>query len=139
MSSRLKPQPSNVHLLGALLAAARIRTYSTSCNQTQLTLQAIQDTKVNMTVWLGAYVGQNSTVNEQQQQDVLDALQMYGTDHVSGITIGNELRCSPSLFACVVLCVLTEGECRYVLGQENSAASIQYIVSQQASVRNSPS
>jgi len=91
----------------------RIRTYSTSCNQTQLTLQAIQDTKVNMTVWLGAYVGQNSTVNEQQQQDVLDALQIYGTDHVSGITIGNE----------------------YVLGQENSAASIQYIVSQQASFR----
>ncbi|BGP49521.1 hypothetical protein JCM10450v2_005413 [Rhodotorula kratochvilovae] len=91
----------------------RIRTYSTSCNQTQMTLQAIKDTQVNMTVWIGAYVGSNQTVNEQQQQDVLDALQLYGTDHVSGITIGNE----------------------YVLGQENSAASIQYIVSQQSSFR----
>ena len=73
-----------------LSSAARIRTYSTSCNQTQLTLQAIDDTKVNMTVWIGAYVGDNSTVNEQQQQDVLDALTLYGTEHVSGITIGNE-------------------------------------------------
>ena len=43
-----------------------------------------------MTVWLGAYVGDNSTVNAEQQQWVLDALQIYGTDHVSGVTIGNE-------------------------------------------------
>ncbi|GAA6054305.1 hypothetical protein JCM3770_001425 [Rhodotorula araucariae] len=91
----------------------RIRTYSTSCNQTQLTLQAIQDTKVNMTVWIGAYVGVNETVNEQQQQDILDALKIYGTDHVSGITIGNE----------------------YVLDGQNSAASIQYILSQQSAFR----
>ena len=86
--------------------------YGSACNQTQLVLQAIQDTKVtsvldyqtfqvatltdrvvlqvNMTVWLGAYVGDNSTVNAEQQQWVLDALQIYGTDHVSGVTIGNE-------------------------------------------------
>lgn len=43
-----------------------------------------------MTVWLGAYVGNNETVNNQQQQYVLDALKIYGTDHVSGVTIGNE-------------------------------------------------
>ena len=29
--------------------------YGTACNQTQLVLQAIQDTKVNMTIWIGAY------------------------------------------------------------------------------------
>ncbi|KWU44761.1 glycoside hydrolase, partial [Rhodotorula sp. JG-1b] len=68
----------------------RLRMYGSACNQTQLVLQAIQDTKVNMTVWLGAYVGDNSTVNAEQQQWVLDALQIYGTDHVSGVTIGNE-------------------------------------------------
>ncbi|KPV74362.1 glycoside hydrolase family 17 protein [Rhodotorula graminis WP1] len=78
----------DIQLLSQL--TTRLRTYSTSCNQTQLTLQAIEDTKVNMTVWIGAYVGDNSTVNEQQQQDVLDALTLYGTEHVSGITIGNE-------------------------------------------------
>ncbi|GAA5846379.1 hypothetical protein JCM9279_001352 [Rhodotorula babjevae] len=101
----------DIQLLSQL--TTRIRTYSTSCNQTQLTLQAIDDTKVNMTVWIGAYVGDNSTVNEQQQQDVLDALTLYGTEHVSGITIGNE----------------------YVLGQENSAASVQFIVAEQAAFR----
>lgn len=49
-----------------------------------------QRSQVNMTVWLGAYVGNNETVNNQQQQYVLDALKIYGTDHVSGVTIGNE-------------------------------------------------
>lgn len=43
-----------------------------------------------MTVWLGAYVGDNSTVNAQQQEFILDALRIYGTDHVGGVTIGNE-------------------------------------------------
>lgn len=41
---------------------ARIRTYGSACNQSELVLQAIKDTKVNMTVWLGAYVGDNTTV-----------------------------------------------------------------------------
>ncbi|GAA6028679.1 hypothetical protein JCM8097_007343 [Rhodosporidiobolus ruineniae] len=68
----------------------RLRTYSTSCNQTQMLLQAIQDTKANMTIWIGAYMGTNDTVNAQQQQDILDALKAYGADHVSGVTIGNE-------------------------------------------------
>ncbi|BGP01034.1 Glycoside hydrolase family 17 protein [Rhodotorula toruloides] len=68
----------------------RLRMYGSACNQTQLVLQAIQDTKVNMTVWLGAYVGDNTTVNAQQQEFVLDALKIYGADHVSGVTIGNE-------------------------------------------------
>lgn len=50
-----------------------------------------------MTVWLGAYVGDNSTVNAEQQQWVLDALQIYGTDHVSGVTIGNECALFPGM------------------------------------------
>ncbi|CEQ41231.1 SPOSA6832_02916 [Sporobolomyces salmonicolor] len=68
----------------------RLRTYGSACNQTQLLLQAIQDTKVNMTVWIGAYIGTNTTVNAQQQQMIIDAINIYGTDHISGITIGNE-------------------------------------------------
>ncbi|GAA6025557.1 hypothetical protein JCM10207_008897 [Rhodosporidiobolus poonsookiae] len=85
----------------------RIRTYSSSCNQTQLVLQAIQDTKVNMSVIIGSYVGENTTVNEEQQQNILDALEIYGADHVLGVTIGNE----------------------YILGQLESARStaISYI------------
>lgn len=87
--------------------------YGSACNQTQLVLQAIQDTKVNMTVWLGAYVGDSSTVNAEQQQWVLDALQIYGTDHVSGVTIGNE----------------------YILNSENKATAINFLISQMASFR----
>ncbi|KAK4698850.1 hypothetical protein P7C70_g7419, partial [Phenoliferia sp. Uapishka_3] len=67
------------------------KTDGTACNQSQLVLQAIQDTKVNMTVWLGAYIGSNTTVNAQQQQDVTDALNAYGATHVSGVMIGNEV------------------------------------------------
>ncbi|GAA5825091.1 hypothetical protein JCM11251_006095 [Rhodosporidiobolus azoricus] len=78
----------DIQLLSQL--TTRIRTYATACNQTQLVLQAIQDTKVNMTVYLGAYLGPNTTVNADQQEYLLDALKIYGADHVGGCTIGNE-------------------------------------------------
>lgn len=48
------PPASSRQSADSLSFSARLRTYSTSCNQTQLLLQAIADTKVNMTVWLGA-------------------------------------------------------------------------------------
>ncbi|GAA6060364.1 hypothetical protein JCM10212_004548 [Sporobolomyces blumeae] len=68
----------------------RLRTYGSACNQSELVLDAIARTKTNVTVFLGAYVGDNSTVNAQQQQWILDALDKFGVDHVGGITIGNE-------------------------------------------------
>ncbi|GAA5878213.1 hypothetical protein JCM8547_003158 [Rhodosporidiobolus lusitaniae] len=103
----------DVQLLSQL--TTRLRTYSTSCNQTAMLLQAIQDTKVNMTVTLGAYVGDNTTVNAQQQEDILDALQTYGADHVTAVTIGNE----------------------YILGQTDQATAITYINSQVAAFNES--
>nr|XP_031858562.1 uncharacterized protein CI109_006085 [Kwoniella shandongensis]KAA5525634.1 hypothetical protein CI109_006085 [Kwoniella shandongensis] len=68
----------------------RLRLYGANCNQTALVLQAIQDTKVDMTVWLGIYVDSNQTAYTSQLDAVTDALKTYGTDHVSGITVGNE-------------------------------------------------
>ncbi|KAK8858895.1 hypothetical protein IAR55_003126 [Kwoniella newhampshirensis] len=68
----------------------RLRLYGANCNQTALVLQAIQDTKVNMTVWLGIYVDSNQTAYTTQLEAVTDALKTYGTDHVSGVTVGNE-------------------------------------------------
>ncbi|WWC62957.1 uncharacterized protein I303_105555 [Kwoniella dejecticola CBS 10117] len=68
----------------------RLRLYGANCNQSALVLQAIQDTKVDMTVWLGIYVDSNETAYENQLAAVSDALKTYGTDHVSGITVGNE-------------------------------------------------
>jgi len=43
-----------------------------------------------VTIWMGVYIGDNATVNEQQKSEALDVLQSYGTDHVSGVTVGNE-------------------------------------------------
>ncbi|WVR06642.1 hypothetical protein IAU60_003674 [Kwoniella sp. DSM 27419] len=68
----------------------RLRLYGANCNQTALVLQAIQDTKVDMTVWLGIYVDSDESAYDNQVKAVTEALKTYGTDHVSGITVGNE-------------------------------------------------
>ncbi|KAM0756417.1 glycoside hydrolase [Meredithblackwellia eburnea MCA 4105] len=91
----------------------RLRMYGSACNQSQLVLQAIQDTKVNMTVYLGAYVGTNTTVNAEQQQYVIDALNIYGADLVDGVIIGNE----------------------YVLDSTDTEEAITYLVSEMKSFR----
>lgn len=91
-----------------------LRMYGMACNQTEFVLDAIARTKVNselparrplsssthqitltwpsliVTIWMGVYIGDNSTVNEQQKSEALEVLQTYGTDHVSGVTVGNE-------------------------------------------------
>lgn len=66
--------------------------YGTACSQADLTLQAIADTKVNMTVWLGTYLDPNGnqTINDQQTQWAVDAIQKHGTEHIGGVAIGNE-------------------------------------------------
>ena len=44
-----------------------------------------------MTVWLGNYpVPTDPAPYERQRDAIIDALKTYGTDHVSGITVGNE-------------------------------------------------
>ncbi|KAL8278359.1 hypothetical protein RQP46_009251 [Phenoliferia psychrophenolica] len=37
-----------------------------------------------MTIWIGSYIGSDTSVNAAQQQDAIDALKAYGSDHVSG-------------------------------------------------------
>ncbi|TYJ53374.1 hypothetical protein B9479_005974 [Cryptococcus floricola] len=73
---------------------SRIRLYGANCNQTAMVLQAIQDTKVNMTVWpaICKYfdVDSNETAYDDQVTSLTDALKTYGTDHISGVTVGNE-------------------------------------------------
>ncbi|OCF56932.1 glucan 1,3-beta-glucosidase [Kwoniella mangroviensis CBS 10435] len=78
----------DIQLLSQL--TTRLRLYGANCNQSALVLQAIQDTKVDMTVWLGIYVDSNEEAYNDQVKAVEDALKAYGTDHVSGITVGNE-------------------------------------------------
>ncbi|KAM0791717.1 hypothetical protein ACM66B_003986 [Microbotryomycetes sp. NB124-2] len=91
----------------------RLRMYGAACNQSQLVLQAIQDTKVDMSVWLGSWVSDNATVNSEQQDWIIDAIQTFGTDHIEGVIVGNE----------------------YLLNAQDKDAAGQFIVSQVEAMR----
>ncbi|EMD33983.1 glycoside hydrolase family 17 protein [Gelatoporia subvermispora B] len=70
---------------------SRIRLYGADCNQSALVLEAIERTKVNMSVWLAVYnVPTNATAYSEQRDKIVDAIKTYGTDHIAGVTVGNE-------------------------------------------------
>ncbi|TFK43665.1 glycoside hydrolase family 17 protein [Crucibulum laeve] len=70
---------------------SRIRLYGADCNQTALVLEAIKQTKVDVEVFLGNYVvATEPTAYERQRNTIKDAILTYGTDHIAGITVGNE-------------------------------------------------
>ncbi|KAI8460849.1 glycoside hydrolase superfamily [Phakopsora pachyrhizi] len=69
----------------------RIRLYGSDCNQSALVLQGIKDAgNVDLSVWLGIYIDGNDTVYQRQLDLVTDAIKNYGTEHIAGITVGNE-------------------------------------------------
>lgn len=80
----------DIQLLSQL--TKRIRLYGADCNQTALVLEAIKRTKVDMTVYLGNYAipNDNNAAYNRQRDTLQAALKTYGTDHVAGITVGNE-------------------------------------------------
>lgn len=45
-----------------------------------------------MQVWLGNYcvATDNGTSYQRQRDEIQAAIQTYGTDHIGGITVGNE-------------------------------------------------
>lgn len=55
-------------------------------------LDAIEQTKVNMTVYIANYpISTDDDAAYDRQRDELKAtLETYGTTHVSGMTVGNE-------------------------------------------------
>ncbi|KAK2466072.1 hypothetical protein APHAL10511_001714 [Amanita phalloides] len=69
----------------------RVRLYGADCNQTELVLEAIKQTKVNMTVYPGNYVIPSDDAGYNRQRDALNhAIQAYGTGNIGGLTVGNE-------------------------------------------------
>ncbi|KZP31793.1 glycoside hydrolase family 17 protein [Athelia psychrophila] len=70
----------------------RIRLYGADCNQSALVLDAIQQTKVNMTIYLGNYVvaNDNGAAYTRQRDEIQSVIQTFGPDHITGITVGNE-------------------------------------------------
>ncbi|KAL6301328.1 glycoside hydrolase [Sparassis latifolia] len=70
---------------------SRIHLYGADCNQTALVLEAIRQTKTNMSVYVADYnVPTNSTPYEQQRDYIIEALKTYGTDNILGVLVGNE-------------------------------------------------
>ncbi|KAJ3764746.1 hypothetical protein FB446DRAFT_656166, partial [Lentinula raphanica] len=73
----------------------RIRLYGSDCNTTAMvarTLEAIQLTQVNMTVFIANYpdATDNGVAHDRQKIAIQSAIQAYGTDHIGGVTVGNE-------------------------------------------------
>ncbi|VDB92296.1 unnamed protein product [Peniophora sp. CBMAI 1063] len=80
----------DIQLLSQL--TTRLRLYGADCNQSSLVLDAIEQTKVNMSVYLGNYPAATDAgvAYERQRDEIMTALSSFGTDHVAGIIVGNE-------------------------------------------------
>jgi exo-beta-1,3-glucanase (GH17 family) len=89
-TSTLSDVIQDVQLMSQL--TTRVRLYGSDCNQSALVLEAIKQTKVNLSVFLGNYNLPNDAGVEysNQKQDIVSAINTYGTDHILGVTVGNE-------------------------------------------------
>ena len=77
-------------LLGQLTNV--VRMYGTDCNQTEMVLHAIDRLELtDMKIWLGVWLGNNDTTNTRQVDQMWKILDTYGTDHIKGVAIGNEV------------------------------------------------
>ena len=56
-----------------------------------MVLNAIQDLKVDLTVFLGVWVDTNSTTLQRQLSDMYSILNKYPVDLIDGIAVGNEV------------------------------------------------
>ncbi|GAW02264.1 glycoside hydrolase family 17 protein [Lentinula edodes] len=81
---------TDMQLLSQL--TSRIRLYGSDCNTTAMVLEAIQLTQVNMTVFIANYpdATDNGVAYNRQKTAIESAIQAYGTDHIGGVTVGNE-------------------------------------------------
>jgi exo-beta-1,3-glucanase (GH17 family) len=70
-----------------------IRLYGTDCNQTQMTLHALD--KLGMSddikVWLGVWQDNNATTNARQLSQMWDILKEYGDTPFKGLIVANEI------------------------------------------------
>ncbi|KAF9145359.1 hypothetical protein BGX30_009369 [Mortierella sp. GBA39] len=71
----------------------RVRLYGMDCNQADLTFQAIGALGLNKTmqVVLTIWVDKNQTTYQRQHDTLFQVLDTYGTEMVSGISVGNEV------------------------------------------------
>jgi exo-beta-1,3-glucanase (GH17 family) len=69
----------------------RVRLYGADCNQTAMVLEAIKQNNADIELFTGIYITENDDASYTRQRDaVMQAIKTYGTDHIAGITVGNE-------------------------------------------------
>lgn len=70
-----------------------VRLYGTDCNQTEMTLHALKQLKLDSTmkVWLGVWQDNNQTTNARQLAQMWDILDTYGTEPFKGLIVANEI------------------------------------------------
>jgi len=70
---------------------SKIRLYGTDCAQATMVLDAIQALQVDLTVFIGVWVDNNSTTVQRQLNDMYSTLNKYPVDLIDGIAVGNEV------------------------------------------------
>ncbi|KAI1778731.1 glycoside hydrolase family 17 protein [Hypoxylon cercidicola] len=70
-----------------------IRLYGTDCNQTEMTIHALKQLKLDkdMKIWLGVWQDGNDVTNERQLSKMWNILDQYGADPFKGLIVGNEI------------------------------------------------
>lgn len=71
---------------------SKIRTYSTRCNQVRYLLEAIQRTKVPLTVSVGLWIGPNELQNMIEMKNILRLIDEFPEELIKCIFVGNEVR-----------------------------------------------
>jgi exo-beta-1,3-glucanase (GH17 family) len=69
----------------------KIRLYGTDCDAATMVLDAIQSLKVDLTVFVGVWVDNNSTTLNRQLSATYDILKKYPVSLIDGIAVGNEV------------------------------------------------
>jgi exo-beta-1,3-glucanase (GH17 family) len=68
-----------------------VRLYGTDCNQTEMTLHAIDKLGLtDMKVWLGVWIDTNTTTINRQLDQLYDILDKTDTSIFKGVIVGNE-------------------------------------------------
>jgi exo-beta-1,3-glucanase (GH17 family) len=80
------------------LLTDKIRLYGMDCNQTEMVLHAIDALAINMTVWIGVWLDNNSTTNTRQLNHLYSLLsEDTHHDNIAGVAVGNEVLFAESL------------------------------------------
>ncbi|KAK8877034.1 glycoside hydrolase superfamily [Apiospora arundinis] len=70
-----------------------IRLYGTDCNQTQMTIHALRQLKMDqdIKIWMGVWQDNNKTTNSRQLAQMWDILDEYGDKPFKGLIVANEI------------------------------------------------